>query len=98
MSSNDAHYVITFVIGLLSVVFSGTPISSTYKTDRHDITEILLKDRIILSFRKPFLSFYISLLLIWLFIFIFIFYAALESIYTINIWHRHKALLVKIKN
>ena len=30
-------------------------------------------DRIILSFRKPFLSFYIYLLLIWLFMFIFIF-------------------------
>jgi hypothetical protein len=25
------------------VVFSGTPVSSTNKTDRHDITEILLK-------------------------------------------------------
>ena len=35
----------------------------------------LFLDRIILSFRKPFLSFYIFLLLIWLFMFIF-FYAA----------------------
>ena len=26
-----------------SVVFSGTPVSSTNKTDRNDITEILLK-------------------------------------------------------
>jgi hypothetical protein len=26
-----------------SVVFSGTPVSSTNKIDRHDITEILLK-------------------------------------------------------
>ena len=26
-----------------SVVFSGTPVSSTNKTDRHDIIEILLK-------------------------------------------------------
>jgi len=26
-----------------SVVFSGTPVSSTNKTDYHDITEILLK-------------------------------------------------------
>ena len=26
-----------------SVVFSGTPVSSTNKTDRHDITEVLLK-------------------------------------------------------
>jgi len=26
-----------------SVVFSGTPVSSTNKTDRHDTTEILLK-------------------------------------------------------
>ena len=31
-------------------------------------------DRIILSFRKPFLSFYIYLLLIWLFMFIFIYF------------------------
>jgi hypothetical protein len=30
-------------------------------------------DQIILSFRKPFLSFYIYLLLIWLFMFILIF-------------------------
>ena len=27
----------------MSVVFTGTPISSTNKTDRHDKTEILLK-------------------------------------------------------
>jgi hypothetical protein len=33
----------------------------------------ILRDRIILSFRQPFLSFYIYLLLIWLFMFIFIF-------------------------
>jgi hypothetical protein len=26
-----------------SVVFSGTPVSTTNKTDHHDITEILLK-------------------------------------------------------
>jgi hypothetical protein len=26
-----------------SVIFSGTPVSSTNKTDRNDITEILLK-------------------------------------------------------
>jgi hypothetical protein len=25
------------------VVFTGTPVSTTYKTDRHDIAEILLK-------------------------------------------------------
>jgi hypothetical protein len=36
-------------------------------------------DRIILPFRKPFLSFYIYLLLIWLFMFIFIFYAAFKQ-------------------
>jgi len=38
------HYVIKF-IGDLRLVgfFSGTPVSSTNKTDRHDITEILLK-------------------------------------------------------
>jgi hypothetical protein len=33
-----------FVSDLLQVWFSlGTPVSSTNKTDRHDITEILLK-------------------------------------------------------
>ena len=41
-----------------SVVFSGTPISSTNKTDRHDITEILLKVALntiasILKFENP---------------------------------------------
>jgi hypothetical protein len=40
------------------VVFSGTPISSTNKTDRHDITEILLKVALnsiasILKFENP---------------------------------------------
>jgi len=34
------HYVIKFG---RSVVFSGTSVSSTNKTDSHDITEILLK-------------------------------------------------------
>jgi hypothetical protein len=34
-----------------SVVFLGTPVSSTHKTDRHDITEILLK--MALSTIKP---------------------------------------------
>ena len=39
------HYVIKFVSGLRSVrgFFPGTPVSSTNKTDCHDITEILLK-------------------------------------------------------
>jgi hypothetical protein len=41
------HYVIKFVSDLRKVTgqwFStGTPVSSTNKTDRHDITEILLK-------------------------------------------------------
>jgi hypothetical protein len=39
------HYVIKFVSDLWKVgVFSqGTPVSSTNKTDHHDITEILLK-------------------------------------------------------
>ena len=39
------HYVIKFASDLLQVGgFSlGTPVSSTNKTDRHDITEILLK-------------------------------------------------------
>jgi hypothetical protein len=31
------------VTGDRSVVFSGTPVSSTNKSDHHDITEILLK-------------------------------------------------------
>jgi len=34
------HYVIKFVSDLQQV---GTPVSSTNKTDRHDITEILFK-------------------------------------------------------
>jgi hypothetical protein len=39
------QYVIKFVSGLdRSVVFhQGTPVSTTNKTDHHDITEILLK-------------------------------------------------------
>ena len=36
------HYVIKFVSDLRQV-FPGSPVSSTNKTDRHDITEILLK-------------------------------------------------------
>ena len=53
VSSNSAHgevysiqlYVIKFVSDLrqFSVFFSSTLVSSTSKTDRHDITEILLK-------------------------------------------------------
>jgi hypothetical protein len=35
------HYVIKFVSELIGQWFS--PVSSTNKTDRHDITEILLK-------------------------------------------------------
>ena len=38
------HYVIKFVSDLRQVViFSGYSDSSTNKTDRHDITEIMLK-------------------------------------------------------
>jgi hypothetical protein len=39
------HYIIKFVSDLRQVGgFSpGTPVSTTNKTDRHDITEILLK-------------------------------------------------------
>jgi len=39
------HYVIKFVSDLrqLGGFFTGTPVSSTNKADRHDITEILLK-------------------------------------------------------
>jgi hypothetical protein len=52
VSSNHAHgevysmqhYIIKFVSDLRrSLVFSGTAVSSTNKTDRHNITEILLK-------------------------------------------------------
>jgi hypothetical protein len=37
------HYVIKFVSDLQQWFFPGTPVSSTNKADRHDITEILLK-------------------------------------------------------
>ena len=38
------HYVIKFVSDLQQVgFFSDTPVSSTNKTDRHDIAEILMK-------------------------------------------------------
>ena len=39
------HYVIWFVSDLRRVggFLGGTPISSIHKTDRHDVTEILLK-------------------------------------------------------
>jgi hypothetical protein len=39
------HYVIKFVSDLqqVDVFFPDTPVSTTNKTDRHDITEILLK-------------------------------------------------------
>jgi hypothetical protein len=38
------HYVIKFVSDLSGLrFFPSTPVSSTNKTDRHDITEILLK-------------------------------------------------------
>ena len=39
------HYVIQYVSVLLQVggFFPGTPVFSTNKTDRHDITEILFK-------------------------------------------------------
>ena len=39
------HYVINFVSALRQVsgFLPGTPVSSTNKTDRHDITEVLLK-------------------------------------------------------
>ena len=53
VSSNPAHgevyliqnYVVKFVSDFPQVgcFFPGTPVSSTNKTDRHDITEILLK-------------------------------------------------------
>jgi hypothetical protein len=49
VSSNPAHgevYSIHYVCQKLSIgrwFSTGTPVSSTYKTNRHDITEILLK-------------------------------------------------------
>ena len=47
------HYVIKLVSDLLQVCgfYPGPPLSSTNKTDRHDITEILLK--VALSTIKP---------------------------------------------
>ena len=37
------HYVIHFISDLRQVVFfRGNPVSSTNKTDRHDVTELLL--------------------------------------------------------
>jgi hypothetical protein len=45
LSSNPAHYVIKFVTDLRQVCgfLLVTPVSSTNKTDHHNITEILLK-------------------------------------------------------
>jgi hypothetical protein len=47
------HYVITFV----SVFSAGTHVSSTNKTHRHDIAEILLK--VALNTMKPTLTYYL---------------------------------------
>jgi hypothetical protein len=46
------HYVIKFVSDL-SMVFSGTPVSSTNKTYRHDITEILWNVALNIIDHKP---------------------------------------------
>jgi hypothetical protein len=45
VSSNLIHYVIKFLSDLRQVggFFPGTPVSSTNKIDRHNITEIFLK-------------------------------------------------------
>jgi hypothetical protein len=47
MSSNPAHGEVYpmqhYAIQFVSDFFPGTPVSSTNKTDRHDVTEILLK-------------------------------------------------------
>ena len=37
------HHFQQYFSYILAVSFIGTPVSSTYKTDCHDITEILLK-------------------------------------------------------
>ena len=42
VSSNLAYYVIQFVSDLSTTLWY-SPVSSTNKTERHDITEILLK-------------------------------------------------------
>jgi hypothetical protein len=42
-STSIQHYVIKFVSDLRQWFSPGTPVSSTNKTDRHDIAEILLK-------------------------------------------------------
>jgi hypothetical protein len=50
------HYVIKFVSDLRQVgqwFFSGTPVSSTNKADRHDITKILLKLALSTNQRLP---------------------------------------------
>ena len=54
------HYVIKFVSDLRQVggFFPGTPVSSANKTDRHHITEILLK--VVLNTIKQTNVFYIS--------------------------------------
>jgi hypothetical protein len=46
-----SFFVLIIVLSVLLLAtgwcfFSGTPVSSTNKTDRHDITEILLKDNV----------------------------------------------------
>jgi hypothetical protein len=47
VSSNPAHGEVYpmqhYAIQFVSDFFPGTPVSSTNKTDRHDVTEILLK-------------------------------------------------------
>jgi hypothetical protein len=70
MSSNPVHgevysiqhYVIKFVSDLrLVVAFSGTPVSSTNKNNRHDITEILLKVALSTINHKPVLLWWVML-------------------------------------
>jgi len=59
------HYVIKFVCDLWQVSsFLGSPVSSTNKTDLHDITEILLKVALNTTTLTKLLSLYYSFLYI----------------------------------
>jgi hypothetical protein len=56
------HYVIKFVSDML-VVTPGTPVSSTNKTDHHDITETLLN--VVLNTYDQYLCIYATLNIWW---------------------------------
>ena len=70
-SCKDIFRLWNTLIVFFYIIFNMGPERLGYGLIEVGTTGVL--DRIILSFRKPFLSFYIYLLLIWLFMFIFIF-------------------------